>query len=48
MPLLFGSSKATIQSNFKQLRKDGFNDKQSWAIAMKHAKKTKTKKREYA
>lgn len=41
MPLLEGSSQDIINTNIKQLRNDGFNEKQSVAIALKKAGKAK-------
>ena len=41
MALFDGDSDDIIQTNYRQLRKDGFEEKQSWSIAMKKARKGK-------
>ena len=41
MPLLDGQSNDIINENRKQLKRDGFSEKQAIAIAMKRAGKSK-------
>ena len=45
MPLMHGSSKGVISSNIRELRKSGYPEDQSIAIAMSKAGKSKSKKR---
>lgn len=45
MPLISGDSDDIIQSNFKELKNSGFGEAQSWAIALKKARKGKTANR---
>lgn len=44
MPLKKGSSKETVSENISELRHSGYKEKQSIAIAMSEAGKSKDKK----
>lgn len=48
MPLMGGSSKEVISSNIAELRRSGYPEKQSIAIAYSHAGKSRKKKKKRA
>jgi uncharacterized protein YdaT len=45
MPLKKGKSKKTISENIRKLRKEGYAEKQSIAIALNRAKKRKSNRK---